>query len=144
LDLDWIYFFKSLVVFVPYIRLIFIKKFKACLIFETKIYATITILDTHNLCRKFYENDLGSRMPMMPVLSHVFHLLPFLSRNVSLRSRKRMDLVTIMRGRSSPVAGLYDERRNRRYFFFSPFSKAGLDRLGAGRGRRRGRRGRII
>lgn len=99
-----------------------------------------------SICR-IYEIDLESGTPInmfsLPFsLSRSLFLslfrtrarLPSLSRNVSLHSRKRMDLVTIMRGRSSPVDGrsVRRVRRNRRYFF--PSSKA--DRSGRGEERR--------
>lgn len=51
---------------------------------------------------EYSENDFKSGINTTFPLSLV--RLPFLFRNVSLHSRKRMDLVTIMRGgeRSSP------------------------------------------
>lgn len=77
---------------------------------------------------------------MTPALSRVFHLPPFLSRNVSLRSRKRMDLVTIMRGRSSPSTRGRTTGDVTDVIFSSPRSQKPAGRLGAGRGSRGGGR----
>lgn len=67
--------------------------------------------------------------------------LHYSCRNVSLHSRKRMDLVTIMRGRSSAGSARRHGRRNRRYFFLRPRKPVGLGG-GWGTGRKgRGREG---
>lgn len=80
---------------------------------------------------------------MTPVLAPRLSLSSIsLSRNVSLRSRKRMDLVTIMRGRSSPSTRGCTMGDVTDVIFFLPVSRKPAGRHGAGRRRSKEEEGR--